>query len=648
MGEVHCNNLATGIHWVCICFWRISRVTVPETTERPIALKLGTNMFAPASASPDPLRETRVRNVKISDFIDKVEQFTGRRRFIAVLTFPADRDTVQRLLARSSVAGIILTDAADKNKLDDDRRVGYRERTDPSFWRFPKARASVVAVLGARDAVGLRIARDSFIHGVRSFVFVDPFDGAARTRSIYRVTFPLALRSARGSISRAGRWLISGALALASSLAGLLLRSWIGEMLYARRLRRFLQLAKAIPTDVIPRSDTVILAIASLSPGGSERQIVNTAMMLKREGRFRPLVVCARLQDATSMFYGDLLERAGVEVVNLQVVNTSDAGGPMIELCKSEAAFLGYDIPDDLLRWLIFILNERPKIVHAFLDENNIKVGLAAVLARVPRIVLSARSVAPDNFLLLRGYMRPGYQVLLREHEVIFCNNSSAGARDYRRWLRNRSLKIAVLRNGVDFSSFAPRDRVDLTVRQRFGIPTQALVLGSVMRLSEEKQPELWARVVLEISRRRADVCFVLIGNGPLRPRVEQLIANAGIASRVYDLGQTTEVSTVLRGLDMLLLTSRREGLPNVLIEAQAVGVPVVTTPAGGASETLDPGVTGLIAPDHSVRTVANTCIALLEDHAMRTRMGHAAAPFVRKNFSLERMIEETKRHYEA
>jgi glycosyltransferase involved in cell wall biosynthesis len=599
------------------------------------------------------------RRIEIAEFIDKAERLSGRRPLIAVLTFPAERDALEQLLARSSVAGVILNDPADRKKFGDDGRVGCRDGTDLSSWLFPQVRAPVLAVLGTRDAVGLRTAHASFVFGVRSLIFVNPFNGAVRTRSIYHLTFRLVVRMvtrhARGWISSAGLWLTIGAANGPTRLAGaasLLLGPGFGEMLYARRLRRLLRSAKAIPMDAGPRSDTVILAIGSLGPGGSERQIVNTALMLKRDRRFRPLVVCARLHDEASFFYNDMLKRAGVEVVNLQMVNPSDEGGHpdsrVIALCKSEADSLDYDMPDDLLRWLILLLQERPKIVHAFLDENNIKVGLAAALARVPRIVLSARSVAPDNFQLLRGYMRPGYQVLLSRRDVVFCNNSSAGARDYRRWLRNQSLRIEVLRNGIDFGAFAPRDGVDLRVRQRFGIPPRALVLGSVMRLSEEKQPELWARIVIEISRRRADVCFVLIGNGPLRPQVELLIANAGIASRVYDLGQTPEVPTVLRCLDMLLLTSRREGLPNVLIEAQAVGVPVVTTPAGGAAETLDPGVTGLVAPDLSVRAVANTCITLLENCAMRTRMGCAAPQFVRKNFSLERMIEETKRLYEA
>jgi glycosyltransferase involved in cell wall biosynthesis len=98
---------------------------------------------------------------------------------------------------------------------------------------------------------------------------------------------------------------------------------------------------------------------------------------------------------------------------------------------------------------------------------------------------------------------------------------------------------------------------------------------------------------------------------------------------------------------DLFLLTSRVEGLPNTLIEAQAVGVPVVTTPAGGSAETLDPGRTGLVSPDYSILGIADTCMKLLDDDRLRARMAKAAPEFVRQHFSLERMYTETLRLYE-
>ena len=139
---------------------------------------------------------------------------------------------------------------------------------------------------------------------------------------------------------------------------------------------------------------------------------------------------------------------------------------------------------------------------------------------------------------------------------------------------------------------------------------------------------------------------FVLVGDGALKNEVLEIVSNGLISKRVHMLGSAEDIPTILRCFDLFLLTSRLEGLPNVLIEAQAAGVPVVTTPAGGAVEALDGGHTGLIAPDHSAESVAATCLQLLNNAEMRRRMSRAASDFARRTFSLERMLQETLRLY--
>ncbi len=412
-----------------------------------------------------------------------------------------------------------------------------------------------------------------------------------------------------------------------------------------------LRKARKITPAIDDCTDTVLLIIQNLSSGGSERQAVNTAVMLKRAGRLRPVVVCARLMIAGSDFYRHYLEAEEIEIVDLYKWDMAESGSgnrQLFDLCRAETARINPEISEDIVRYLAVFLKFKPKIVHAFLDENNVKAGLAAVLARVPRILLSARSVAPDNFkLLIRNYMRPGYRVILRRGRAIFSSNSYVGGRDYRRWLCKPLLRIRMVHNGVDFDAFAARDDIDRSALARFGIPAAALVVVSVMRLSEEKQPLLWARAVIEISRRRPNVYFILVGDGPLRGEVEGMLQHASVAGRVHFIPQTSEVPAVLRASDLFLLTSRAEGLPNVLIEAQAVGLPVVTTPAGGAVETLKPGETGFIAANQSAAAVANACLSILDDDALRARMGKAAPIFVREKFSLERMFKDTMRLYQ-
>ena len=106
--------------------------------------------------------------------------------------------------------------------------------------------------------------------------------------------------------------------------------------------------------------------------------------------------------------------------------------------------------------------------------------------------------------------------------------------------------------------------------------------------------------------------------------------------------GITRDAWASFSAFDIFILTSRMEGLPNVLIEAQASGLPVVAPDVGGAGETLVDGVTGLLAPDDGPDTLARLCIELGQDNARRARMGSAGAAFVRTEFSADRMVAST------
>jgi glycosyltransferase involved in cell wall biosynthesis len=143
-------------------------------------------------------------------------------------------------------------------------------------------------------------------------------------------------------------------------------------------------------------------------------------------------------------------------------------------------------------------------------------------------------------------------------------------------------------------------------------------------------------------------VHFALAGIGPLKDSVEKIITGAGIKNRVHLLGQIRDIAPVMHSFDVFLLTSRLEGLPNVLIEAQAVGLPIVTTPAGGAAETLDPGRTGLVTDDHSLASITRACLLLIDDADLRARFAKAAPQFAREKFSIDRMLKRTLALYDA
>jgi glycosyltransferase involved in cell wall biosynthesis len=143
------------------------------------------------------------------------------------------------------------------------------------------------------------------------------------------------------------------------------------------------------------------------------------------------------------------------------------------------------------------------------------------------------------------------------------------------------------------------------------------------------------------VAARCPDVHFLLVGDGVQRTLVNTRIAASRFADRFHCVGHEPRPYDSLLSMSVLFLSSVYEGSPNVLLEAQAVGIPVVTMPAGGAVEVVDDGRTGWVVHDGSVATAAER-IAYLMTHRLELTAAAAAAPdWVRTRFGLDRMIVE-------
>jgi glycosyltransferase involved in cell wall biosynthesis len=358
------------------------------------------------------------------------------------------------------------------------------------------------------------------------------------------------------------------------------------------------------------------------------------------------------LDDDSQRFFLDILKNAGITVSRVE----HDNGLVMPRGISAEEAQLLRDAvrnhlhPDlnHVTAYASVFLARRPDIVHLWLDDVNSKGGLAAALAGVPRIVLGMRSVNPSHFVFYQPYMRAAYRCLLHLPQVIALNNTETGALDYTRWLHIEPGRISVLRNGLDFDEAAVTHAIANAgaLRARMKIPMSALVLGGMMRLSEEKRPLLWVEGADAVAARCADVHFLLVGDGVQRPLVDDRIAASRFADRFHRLGHEQKPYDSLVTMSVLFLSSVFEGSPNVLIEAQAVGVPVVTMPAGGAVEVVDHGRTGWVVHDGSVAAAADR-IAYVMTHPHELNAAAAAAPdWVRARFGLDRMINEMAAAY--
>ena len=162
------------------------------------------------------------------------------------------------------------------------------------------------------------------------------------------------------------------------------------------------------------------------------------------------------------------------------------------------------------------------------------------------------------------------------------------------------------------------------------------------MRLAPEKDPDLWLSTAAAIAAARPDVHFVLAGYGEMAAHVAAKVEELGLAERFRLAGPTTDVGEIYAALDVFLMTSRFEGTPNTLIEAQAAGVPIVAPLVGGTGETALHGTTGLLVEERMADRLAAAVLRILDDAPWRRRSARHGPAFVAERFGHRRMIAAT------
>lgn len=414
-------------------------------------------------------------------------------------------------------------------------------------------------------------------------------------------------------------------------------------------------IAMSRPDTSADRSGVVVLT-SNLGAGGAERQVVYIMQGLAKsplDGESCTLVATSLAPEHSHDFFLPELEAAGLGVVDLEgegrMVRDLLARYPERSQEIRTLSALPAELSRVALPFFALLVEKRPRAVHLWQDAINVAGGIAAAMAGVERIVLCTRSTRPVEIRRYRRYLNEGYKAIFRySGTVVTVNNSANGARDYEGWLGLEDGTIGVFYNGYDFDSMTMRGNgVPMgKIRKDLGIPAKAKVIGGVMRFSGEKRPDLWVATVIEAVKASQDVYGLIVGDGPMRRSLMTEVAKQNLTDRIHFVGRQSPVEPWMKAMDLLFLSSVTEGLPNVLIEAQAMGRPVMTMDVGGAAETILPGVTGLALQEAAPDVLASQIREVLEDRARITRMSKDAVKHVNLKFGLETMIDTLKDSY--
>ena len=291
--------------------------------------------------------------------------------------------------------------------------------------------------------------------------------------------------------------------------------------------------------------------------------------------------------------------------------------------------------PAGFVRLVRLLQRETPDVVHTFLIVAGIYGRLAAFAAGVPVVVSAEQNVylrKPRRHALTERLLAA------RTYRVVAC--CEVVGRYYRQQVGVRSSKVEVIYNAVRFGR-RPGQTDGETARFALKLPPEALVVGTLGRLTEQKDQRILLQALAALASDRPDLLLFLAGAGPLRAELEAETARLGLADQVRFLGVRRDRATLYAAMDIFVLPSRWEGLSLALVEAMGTGRAVVATSVGGNPEVVRDGHTGLLVPPADPDALASALGKLAGDRDLRKSLGDAAAAEARSRFSIEQHVAQ-------
>jgi glycosyltransferase involved in cell wall biosynthesis len=301
-----------------------------------------------------------------------------------------------------------------------------------------------------------------------------------------------------------------------------------------------------------------------------------------------------------------------------------------------------------LFKMMTYIRKERFDVVHTNSSKAGILGRLAARWAGVPVIVHTAHGWAHHNYM--NKWRRKFYIMLERIAEKFTDKIVAVSELNVKKALNDKigqQGKYCIIRSGIDIEKFT-RYGIDTDKEKRkWKIDPSDKVVGSVTRLFDQKSPGDFIRMANEILKNNGRISFLLVGDGPLKRQIEAMIVEYGISKKVILTGFRSDIPELLSIMDVFVLTSLWEGLPRVLPQAMAMGVPIVATSVDGIPELVKHGQNGFMVPPEDFRALAQKTLQLIENPSLAEKMGEAGKQMVYPEFCVKEMVKKTEKLYE-
>lgn len=367
-----------------------------------------------------------------------------------------------------------------------------------------------------------------------------------------------------------------------------------------------------------PFHKNIIFLTTGLNYGGAETQLVQLAMQLK--ARSWSVKLISMLPPEA---YVEELTKAGISVVSLNMRR-------------------GVADPRAIFKLATILRYERPQILHAHMVHANLLARIMRLLVHIPVIICTAHSTDEGGKLREIAYRLtdPLCDLATQVSQAGLARYVLVGAVPPR--------KICFVPNGVDLEhfNFMPGDREHL--RTELGLP-ESFIWLAVGRFEEAKDYPVLLQAFAWVWQQQPEVRLYIVGQGALKENVVELADALKISQVVQFLGIRRDVANLMRVADGYVMSSAWEGMPMVLLEASASGLPIVATRVGGIPEIVIDGQTGFLVPPKNPPALAQAMLEMMDlPEEVRQAMGAQGRIYVQEHYGLDKILDEWERIYEG
>ncbi len=360
------------------------------------------------------------------------------------------------------------------------------------------------------------------------------------------------------------------------------------------------------------------------------------------------ILACHRL-GGTETFSIDLVKRLRSRGIDAYLANLW-APSEMDTIASQELkqyyfgiSGLGYWLgPKCLWNTLLLLRKEKFDIVHAYGLRVSLMVRLMRLLAPLRRLCIGIRGVDEQRNAIESSLDH----ITERLVDKVVCNSHSvADVRMLRE--KTKASKIEIIPNGIDTMRFDPTRYQEIT-RSKLGINHEGFLIACVGNFRPEKDHRNLIEAVAKISNKISGVKILLVGQDPMREEIERLVSEKQLEDFFCFTGPRQDIPELLMVCDAFVLPSRNEGMPRALMEAMLMGLPVITTDAGGTPEVIENNISGLMVPKQNPDALAEGLLKIVCDSSLRMHLGRAARKRILEHFSLDVIVNRYIEFYNS